>query len=115
MESSLVGKLNAVATYIAWLFLAGMCASFALGYFDVKFEMKSYVIIFGGFFCFGLLHLVLAFWVRCPNCNKCLTIQGLKPTHPESIHKTWSSVVFYWFTGRVGCIHCGKAVSTNDL
>lgn len=111
----MLGKLNAIATYIAWLFLGAMIASFVLGYFEVTYEMHVYYVIFGGFFLFAFAHFVLAFWVRCPNCNKCLTIQGMHGVHPSSIHKSWSSVVFYWFSGRVGCIHCGATVSTNDL
>lgn len=111
----MLGKLNAIATYIAWLFLGGMIASFVLGYFDVTYEMPVYYMVFGGFFLFAIIHFVLAFWVRCPNCNNCLTIQGMHGVHPTSIHKSWSSVVFHWFSGRVGCIHCGTTVSTNDL
>lgn len=111
----MIGKLNAIATYIAWLMLAGICVSFILGFFDVKLAVRIYVIIFGSFFSFALMHLILAYWVRCPYCKKCLTIQGLGAAHSDSIHKTWSSVIFHWFTGRVGCIHCGKTVSTNDL
>jgi len=110
-----IGKLNAVATYFSWLFLAGMVATFVLGFFEIKLEMKAYYLIYGGFFSFALIHFVLAFWVRCPYCNKCLTIQGFDRPHSESIHKSWSPVVLYWFTGRVGCIHCGQTVSTSDL
>ena len=111
----MLGKINAIATYIAWLFLGAMTASFVLGYFDVTYNMPVYYVIFGGFFFFAIVHFILAFWVRCPNCNKCLTIQSLHEVHPASIHKSWSSVVFHWFSGRVGCIHCGATVSTSDL
>ncbi len=111
----MLGKLNAIATYLAWVFLVGMAISFLLGYFGIKFNMPVYYLIFGGFFSFAVLHFALAFWVRCPNCGKCLTVQGFQAVHPASIHKSWSSVVFHWFSGSVGCIHCGSIVSTNDL
>ena len=97
----MLGKINAIATYIAWLFLGAMTASFVLGYFDVTYNMPVYYVIFGGFFFFAIVHFILAFWVRCPNCNKCLTIQSLHEVHPASIHKSWSSVVFHWFSGSI--------------
>lgn len=111
----MLGNLNAIATYIAWVFIGAMVIVFGLGYFGVKYEMPVYYAVFGGFFSSTLVHFVLACWVRCPNCNKCLTIQGLQGVHPDSINKSWSSVVLYWFSGKVGCIHCGAVVSTKDL
>ena len=111
----MLGKLNAITTYIAWILLVAMIASFVLGYFGIKFEMPVYYVVFGGFFLFAFIHFALAFWVRCPNCNKCLTIQGMHGVHPASMHKSWSSVICHWFSGSVGCIHCGATVSTNDL
>jgi hypothetical protein len=102
-------------SHISRLVCGGIVMSFLLGFFGITFETSIYYLISGGFFSFAVLHFILAFFVRCPNCGKCLTIQGLQAVHPASIHKSWSSVVFHWFSGRVGCIHCGSTVSTNDL
>ncbi|MBT3021704.1 MAG: hypothetical protein KUF77_05885 [Candidatus Thiodiazotropha sp. (ex Lucina aurantia)] len=115
MDSSVLGKLNAIFTYLAWMFLAGMAICFLLGYFGIKFSMPVYYLIFGGFFAFAALHFVAAFWVHCPSCGKCLTIQGFRGVHPGSINKSWSSVEFHWFSGSLGCIQCVRVVSTNDL
>lgn len=111
----MIGKVNAIVTYLAWILLLANIISFALMFADIIFEPTFYVFMMGSFFFFALFHLVAAFWVRCPNCNKCLTIQGFDEVHPDSIHKSWSSVVFHWFSGEVGCIHCGVKVKTDDI
>ena len=72
------------------------------------------------FYCFGLfifsalMHAILAYFVRCPHCNKCLTVQGFKKPHSASFGD-WSKVVWHWFSGTVVCIHCDNRVDTNAL
>ena len=72
------------------------------------------IYIFGAFFGAVVVHIVLAFFNRCPHCNKCLTIQGFKSPHPAS-SGDWSKVVWHWFSGSIVCIHCGNRVNTNGL
>ncbi len=113
---SLVGKLDVLSVFIAWSLLAAFFL--ALGY--VKFFAQpeasvSYLVyIFGAFFCAVAVHIVLAFFNRCPHCNKCLTVQGFKSPHPAS-SGDWSKVVWRWFSGSIVCIHCGNRINTNGL
>jgi hypothetical protein len=70
--------------------------------------------VFGEFLFFVLVHIVMAYFVRCPHCQKCLTVQGFGEPHPSS-GGSWSKVVLNWFSGSVICIHCGNSVNTNGL
>ena len=72
------------------------------------------VYLFGLFLFTVLIHIVLAFFNRCPHCNKCLTIQGFEKPHPAS-RGGWDKVIWRWFSGSIVCIHCGRRVVTNGL
>lgn len=116
MNKSTLGKLDVVSVIISWALLFSFICS--LIYFKVFSESGSnasvMLYIFGAFFITVLTHIVLAYFNRCPHCNKCLTIQGLKEPHTAS-SGSWDKVVWHWFSGSVVCIHCGKKVATNGL
>ena len=119
MSKIIIGKINALSVYIVWacLGLGGVMLPITGAFFKELFPVAITLFITG--FAIMPIHLVLAFFVRCPHCGKCLTIQGMRPPH-ESFEKGgalngWATVVVKWFSGSVGCIHCGKNVDTNNL
>ena len=115
MKNVLLGKINAVSVYIAWLGLFGFLAWLAYKLITDDPQYDYLVLYAIGITVFsGIIHFILSFWVRCPYCGKCLTIQTLKEPHPNS-SGDWGAVVFKWFSGSVVCIHCGKTVNTNGL
>ena len=113
----MLGKLNALAVYITWIFLL----SLTLGLVGIMLEIEILAILtlvgFAGAVVFGLIHFALSFFVRCPSCKKMLTSQGLKKPEYEgnTTINGWSYVVIKWFSGSVSCIHCGHRVNTNAL
>ena len=111
LKNPWIGKLNAVTVFATWGCLVSILV--LLVYVMVVGEPDNIAVVlvalFGSFFAFAAAHLVLAFLVRCPDCNKMLTAQGF--TKPE--FGDWSTVVIKWFTGSVVCIHCGARVKTN--
>ena len=115
LSKTLIGRLDAISVYIAWILLALFFARLAFEQFFGTNESEVHSLsIFGLFICFTILHVALAFFNRCPHCSKIMTAQGFKSPHPDS-SGDWTKVVWKWFSGSVVCIHCGKAVNTNDL
>jgi hypothetical protein len=115
LNKVLIGKINAGSVFISWFGL--LCFFIWLAYALITDDSTydyTVLLTIGLTVVFGLVHLVTSFWVRCPHCNKCLTIQGFKEPHPES-SGDWGAVVFKWFSGHVVCIHCGQTVDTNGL
>ncbi len=117
MNRIVIGKINAIAIYITWTFLAVL----VIGIVGIILKFERLVPLipvgFGGLIIFGLLHVMLSFYVRCPVCNKMLTFQGTKkPVHaPNSNLDGWAYTALMWFTGNVTCIHCGSSVYTDRL
>jgi|TARA_R110000823_G_scaffold311260_1_gene436636 hypothetical protein len=114
-----VGKVNAVVVYIAWFCLASIVVLMAVTYFNAEVGLPLFM---GGVFVLILLaiiHGILAYFVRCPHCKKCLTVQGFQKPHPNSRvsgkKDAWVVVITQWFSGSVVCIHCGAEVDTNAL
>ncbi|MBU1621142.1 MAG: hypothetical protein KJ556_00215 [Gammaproteobacteria bacterium] len=116
MSKSLIGKLDVLSVFIAWALL--IVFFLALGYgklFSAPEDGATHLLyIFCAFAGAVVIHIVLAFFNRCPHCNKCLTVQGFKTPHPAS-SGDWSKVVWRWFSGSIVCIHCGQRVNTNGL
>jgi len=119
MNKTLIGKLNAISVYLTWV---GFFSIFIImfGVFleiDILKNIGIYLIWF--LFIFGPVHFILAYFTRCPYCNKCLTVEGFQTPHHNSRPVTglngWASVIVHWFSGSVVCIHCGKEVDTNAL
>lgn len=112
-----MGNLNAAAIYITWLFLSLLVFSFILILFALEVGAFIAMAGFAGILLFGFVHAVLAYFVRCPSCNKCLTVQGFSKTLPygNKYITGWSYVAVKWFSGSVKCIHCGSNVNTRDL
>ncbi len=98
---------------MAWFSLAVL----VIGIIPIVLKLGSVAIIFPigfvGVVLFGASHAALAYFVRCPECNKCLTVQGFKS--PVGVNNSWSYVAAKWFTGSISCIHCGSKVNTNAL
>jgi len=64
------------------------------------------------FLSLAVIHTVLAFMLKCPNCNKRPTVQGLS-IHPdaEEAYKLngWAAVIVrVAFDKQFRCIHCAK-------
>ncbi len=119
MNKVTIGKINALSIYLTWFLLVlGMLIQFLSLYISNSIWPFSFTPIL--IFLFpGAVHAVLAFFVRCPHCSKCLTVEGFKKPHPKSrmvyIINGWGAVALQWFSGNVVCIHCGKEVNTNAL
>jgi len=109
-----IGSLNAISVYCAWamLLIGGFYFVYALA--TEGGSSSTLIRLFYGFFAFVLVHFILAFFVRCPHCERCLTIQTFKQPHSAS-SGNWASVVGNWFSGSVVCIHCGNGVDTKNL
>ncbi len=116
MNRVFIGKINALSVFLAWLLLP--TSLLLLGYQKIfgssEGSANPFIYLFGAFCISAILHLFLAYFVRCPNCGKCITAQGFSRPNPNS-GGDWSKVVWYWFTGSVVCIHCGNRVNTNAL
>ena len=63
---------------------------------------------------FYIIHNVLSFFVRCPKCDRLLTVRGFKKIQPNT-HDSGLEVAFLWFTNKVHCMHCGKKVDTKGI
>ena len=109
----MVGRINALSVFASWLLLVATVAYlvYAKNFLPENASVLPLIYLFGAFMCFVALHLVLACFVRCPSCKKCLTIQGFGKVHPAA-KGGWSKVVCRWFSGTVQCIHCGATVKT---
>jgi ribosomal protein S27E len=110
-----LGRINAISVYLAW---AGFLLFFVWLIYAWSTDKHEYdyvsLLTIGSSVFFGLVHFILAFFVRCTHCGKCLTIQTFKKPHSES-DGDWSTTIFKWFGGQVSCIHCGQKVNTNGL
>jgi len=113
---TLIGRLDVLSVFIAWFLLITFFLALGYGkFFSPPEASASYLVyIFGAFAGAVAVHIALAFFNRCPHCNKCLTVQGFKSPHPAS-SGDWSKVVWHWFSGSIVCIHCGNRVNTNGL
>ena len=113
---SIIGKLDVLSVFAAWTLLIVFFVSLAYGkmFSEPNASASHLVYLFGAFFCTVLIHIVLAFFNRCPHCDKCLTVQGFKKPLPAS-SGSWDKVVWRWFSGSIVCIHCGQRVATNGL
>ncbi|WP_419147933.1 hypothetical protein [Pseudoalteromonas 'SMAR'] len=113
---SIIGKLDVLSVFAAWALVIGFFVSLAYGklFSGLSASAIHLAYLFGAFICAVLIHIVLAFFNRCPHCNKCLTVQGFKNTHLAS-SGSWDKVVLRWFSGSIVCIHCGQRVATNSL
>lgn len=68
--------------------------------------------VFAVFVISGLVHVAMSFKHKCPSCGKHPTIQGVKPSHPNSLSQSkasgWAGVVINILRRRqLVCIHCG--------
>lgn len=114
MNRVLIGKVNALSLYAAWLlFLTSLLwLAYKKLFGHPGDSAMSFILLFGAFVISGWIHLVLSFFVRCPSCGKRIT-QGPHKPHPASAGR--SKLVLHWFSGSVVCIHCGNPVNTNAL
>ncbi len=110
----MIGKINVISVYFSWFFLALTIIVFAFAMLNFHVSEIAIVVCFSVFILFAFVHLILACFVRCPHCNKCITIQGFNEPHPMS-DGSWSKTVIKWFSGYVRCIHCGNGVKTNCI
>ena len=106
------GKLNAILVYLAWLTLAASLFTLFAAFLDLHDNERAFFYLFGVFIFFSVAHAILSYFVRCPNCNRCITVQGFDQPHPDS-DGSWQKTVLKWFSGRVRCIHCGRSVNTR--
>ena len=109
-----IGKLNAISVYFAWALLL-ICGFYFVYVLATEGGSESTLLsLFYGFLFSGVVHFVLAFFVHCLHCSRCLTIQTFKRPHPAS-SGDWALVVAKWFSGLIRCIHCRVRVDTQNL
>ena len=119
LNRTIIGKINAVIVYSAWacFVLTGLLMVYV--YFDEKAGLPIFLASLLILVLLAIIHAILAYFVRCPHCNKCLTVQGFAKPHQNSRvsgkKDAWVVVVKQWFSGSIVCIHCGKEVDTNAL
>ena len=115
-----LGKVNAICVFAVWALFVLLAILFLSGISGlVKIENDILGFVFKTLVIFAIGHIVIGYFIRCPHCNKCLTIQGFGPVHEKSERRFsfggWAVVVIRWFTGKVTCIYCGEEVNTNAL
>lgn len=117
MDKVKLGKLNVISIYIAWVFLALLITSLILLIISQGLGLLLFTISLGGLLACAIIHGILGYLVRCPNFNKCLTVQGFGKNfhYGNRFLVGWSYVAVRWFSGSVQCIHCGVEVNTNKL
>ena len=112
--------MNALTVLIAWFSMVIFLLLAFIGWLIYEDLPAVYIeFAISSFFINIMLHVLLAFFVRCPSCGKCLTIQGFGEPHVKSKKfgdiEGWAAVVLHWFSGKVTCIYCGEEVNTNAL
>jgi hypothetical protein len=105
------GKLNAILVYMTWISILVTLAALLTAFVDIHANEDFILLPGAAILVFGVAHMILGYFVRCPNCNRCITVQGFKEPHPDS-DGGWENTVLKWFSGRVRCIHCGRSVRT---
>jgi hypothetical protein len=111
------GNLSALSVFAgAVLPILSVFIGLPLAYFINSDFLDSAVLLclFSGVF-FSFLHCGLALFIKCPLCENRLTVLGLKKPHPKSTAENGTEVAFYWFSGKVVCIHCGESIETKDI
>jgi hypothetical protein len=108
-------KLNATVVLAAWIVILACLALFAAGLFG-QFNFSLLLFLFSGIVLLALLHLILAIYLRCFNCGKRPTVQGLGKTHSKARKRWgmvgWSVVIIDVLTIKsFRCIHCGEKLS----
>lgn len=90
----LLGKVNALAVFATWGLMGALFAYFIYAKLVLPpdGDASLFFWLVGLFACAALVHAVLAYFVRCPNCQKCLTVQGFKEPHPAT-SGGWQKVV----------------------
>jgi hypothetical protein len=111
LKHPLLGRLNALVAFAAWVCLALLVLG--LAYLKLLAAPDTSVLplmlVFAVFVVLVLAHVAISLFVRCPYCNKQLTAQGFtKPKYGD-----WSGAITKWFSGSVVCIHCGRNVRTG--
>ena len=112
-----IGTVNAIFAFIgAGSLLLSVFVLLPIAYF---FEEYVNDWVFLSFMLngivFSVLQFVLSFFVKCPECGKCITVLFFKKPHPNSNVDSGIELVFKWFSGSVYCIHCGKEVDTSGI
>ena len=108
IRNPLLGKVNALTVFAAWACLALLVIVFVYLKLTAPPDSSVFplVVLASCLFVFIVVHIVIALYVRCPHCNKPLTVQGFsKPGYAD-----WAAVTARWFSGSVVCIHCGGRV-----
>lgn len=109
----LLMKINAWFVIASWVFIITFLVFLILGLANIlknEFVLVNSIYLFM-FFAFG--HIILGTCLKCPNCVKRPTVQGIKPVHPSADTKTginaWSVVILNIVSkGKFKCIHCGR-------
>ena len=98
-----------------------MCVFFILigyGYNHIIIKILLIVSIVSIFLCF-FIKIYCTAVLKCPHCNKHLTVLGHGEPHYKSLDHSGKGgealILKDWLTGIIFCMHCGKKVNTNDL
>lgn len=106
-------KINAWSVIACWAFIITFLILVLLANTGVY---KNAFIGSNSLYLFGLtafVHIVLATYLKCPNCGKRPTLQGSKAVHLSAKKikgiNAWSVVVLNIVSkGKFTCIHCGE-------
>ena len=105
--------INAWCTIVTWVALISLAVLYGMVFFKININEKLISNAFLIFIIFALGHLILAMYLKCPNCDKRPTVQGFQDIHPSS--KTiaglsgWAVVIINIVSeDEFRCIHCGS-------
>jgi len=104
-------KTNAWVTIIPWLTAIVAALFYIGGRMGVIGNETIYAA--GAIFFVGVIaHILLAIFLKYPNCGKRPTVQGFRHVHPDANKKWgmdgWAVVILdVAFSGKFRCIHCG--------
>jgi len=105
-------KLNAWFVVSAWASLLASIYLLVAGFIGAEVD-ESLVTAFVIFLCFASGHFILGIYLKCPNCGKRPTVQGIRAIHPSSEKSAgldgWAVVVINVIRkNQFRCIHCGS-------
>ena len=117
MSKTFLGQVYFVSGLLFVISAVIQLVSIFVGSFTSDNPFKPYMDMSLYLFVMSLgLHLISGYFLRCPFCGKCLTIQGFEKTHANAEHiHTWDKFMLLWYSGKVVCWHCGEEMSTKTL
>lgn len=105
-------RVAAYVIFAAWAALAGMAVLLFLSIFFTQDITPGFVALLALLFLFAALYLPLAILLRCPQCNRHVTVQWTtNPPYSEKVRglNGWSAVIVSAAIDRkFRCMYCGQ-------